>query len=57
LPLPSGETRGYLQDGDTVVLRGRCERPGQVHIGFGECRGMVLPARAPQTMRVGRWPC
>lgn len=46
LTLPNGETRGYLQDGDTVVLRGWCERPGQARIGFGECRGTVLPARS-----------
>ena len=45
LTLPGGETRGYLQDGDTVVLRGWCERAGHARIGFGECRGTVLPAR------------
>lgn len=50
LTLPNGETRGYLQDGDTVVLRGWCERPGQARIGFGECRGTVRPARAAQAM-------
>jgi len=41
--LPGGETRGFLQDGDEVVLRGRCERPGFTSIGFGECRGRVVP--------------
>lgn len=46
LTLPGGETRSFLHDGDTVVLRGWCERPGHVRIGFGECRGSVLPARA-----------
>lgn len=43
--LPGGEVRGFLADGDEVMLRGRCERDGAVGIGFGECRGEVLPAR------------
>jgi fumarylacetoacetase len=42
----TGETRTFLQDGDTVVLRGWCEKPGAARVGFGECRGQVLPARA-----------
>jgi len=46
LRLSNGETRGYLEDGDTVILRGRCQREGFRAIGFGECRGTVLPARA-----------
>jgi fumarylacetoacetase len=44
--LPTGETRAYLEDGDTIVLRGWCERAGHARIGFGECRGTVLPAAA-----------
>lgn len=44
LTLPSGEQRTFLADGDTVVLRGWCEAPGLTRIGFGECRGTVLPA-------------
>jgi fumarylacetoacetase len=43
--LPNGETRGFLLDGDTAVLKGWCQRPGAARIGFGECRGTVLPAR------------
>jgi fumarylacetoacetase len=46
LQLPDGETRTWLEDGDTVVLRGWCEKPGAARIGFGECAGTVLPARA-----------
>ena len=38
------EQRAFLQDGDAVILRGWCEAPGRVRIGFGECRGEVLPA-------------
>ena len=45
LTLPNGQTRTYLEDGDTVVLRGWCDKVGTARIGFGECRGLVLPAR------------
>ncbi|MDR3451513.1 MAG: fumarylacetoacetase, partial [Rhodoferax sp.] len=45
LTLPNGQTRTYLEDGDAVVLRGWCEKPGAARIGFGECTGTVLPAR------------
>jgi fumarylacetoacetase len=44
LALPTGETRRFLEDGDEVVLRARCERPGFAPIGFGECRGRVISA-------------
>jgi fumarylacetoacetase len=39
--LPNGETRTFLEDGDTVTLRAFCERPGARRIGFGECAGTV----------------
>lgn len=41
LELTTGEVRRFLQDGDEVVFRGFCERPGAKRIGFGECRGIV----------------
>jgi fumarylacetoacetase len=41
LDLPTGEKRGFLEDGDEVILRGHCEREGFARIGFGECRGVV----------------
>jgi fumarylacetoacetase len=44
LRLPHGETRTFLEDGDEVIMRGFCERDDARRIGFGECRGMVLPA-------------
>ena len=44
--LANGESRTFLEDGDTVVLRGWCARPGFARIGFGECRGTVRPAIA-----------
>jgi fumarylacetoacetase len=46
LTLSNGEQRSFLEDGDTVILKAYCERPGARRIGFGECRGTVLPARA-----------
>jgi len=42
----TGEHRTFLEDGDTVILRGWCEREGAARIGFGECRGTVWPAVA-----------
>lgn len=47
LTLPSGESRTFLEDGDEVVVRGYCVRDGQTRIGFGECRGRIVPAAAP----------
>ena len=46
IELSNGEMRTFLEDGDSVVLRGYCERTGAHRIGFGECRATVLPARA-----------
>jgi len=42
LTLSDGSQRGWLEDGDALVLRGWCEREGARRIGFGECRGVVL---------------
>ena len=39
----TGEQRAFLHDGDAVILGGWCERAGAARIGFGECRGTVLP--------------
>jgi fumarylacetoacetase len=47
LELADGSLRGFLEDGDLVTLRGRCERDGAVPIGLGEASGVVLPAPAP----------
>ena len=44
LVLPTGETRAFLADGDEVILRGFCTRPGNTRIGLGECRAAILPA-------------
>jgi len=44
IALPNGETRGFLHDGDEIILRGYAECPGARRIGLGECRGLVVPA-------------
>jgi fumarylacetoacetase len=38
------EQRAFLEDGDSVIFRGWCEKPGAARIGFGEAQGCVLPA-------------
>jgi fumarylacetoacetase len=43
LELPDGSTRTFLEDGDTVVLRAWAGGDGRPRIGFGECRGTILP--------------
>ena len=42
--LPDGEKRTFLEDGDTLILKGACERDGFARIGFGAVAGTVLPA-------------
>jgi fumarylacetoacetase len=42
--LPTGETRKFLEDGDEVIMRGRLGSDSGQTIGFGECRGVILPA-------------
>jgi len=42
--LRDGSQRKFLLDGDTVTMRGYCQNNG-LKIGFGECTGVVLPAR------------
>lgn len=44
LTLPDGDTRKFLEDGDEVTMTGSLEAAGRPSLGFGECRGTVLPA-------------
>jgi fumarylacetoacetase len=44
IALADGDSRTWLEDGDSVTLRGWCEKPGAARIGFGACLGTVLPA-------------
>jgi fumarylacetoacetase len=39
--LPTGETRTFIEDGDEILMRARCERAGFVGIGFGDCFGLI----------------
>lgn len=43
ITLSNGETRKFLQDGDTVVMKGYCQGNG-FRVGFGEVRARILPA-------------
>jgi fumarylacetoacetase len=42
--LASGESRRFLEDGDSVIMRAHCRRAGFASIGFGECAGTITPA-------------
>ena len=44
LTLANGQERCFIEDGDTIIMRGHCEREG-IRVGFGEVRGTILPAR------------
>ncbi len=46
LTLPDGRTRGFLEDGDTVVLRATAPATGGGRIALGEVRGTIRPARS-----------
>ena len=41
--LDTGETRTFIEDGDTLTLRGAAKGDGY-QIGFGDCTGTILPA-------------
>jgi len=43
LTLPTGESRSFIEDGDTLTLKGAAKGDGYT-IGFGDCTGTVLPA-------------
>lgn len=43
LKMNDGTERKFIDDHDTVILKGYCEKDG-VRIGFGECRSKLLPA-------------
>jgi fumarylacetoacetase len=43
IELASGITRTFLEDGDSLVMRGWCQGDGY-RVGFGEVEGTILPA-------------
>ncbi|MDE2332450.1 MAG: fumarylacetoacetase [Bradyrhizobium sp.] len=42
--LPGGAKRTFLEDGDSLIMRGWCQGDGY-RVGFGEVEGTILPAR------------
>ena len=43
IKLSEGLDRTFLEDGDTVTLRGVCGTEEDGLVGFGQCVGKVLP--------------
>lgn len=43
LHLADGSQRKFIEDGDTIIVRGHAEKSG-VRVGFGDCSGKILPA-------------
>ena len=44
IKMSDGTERKFINDGDTVILRGFCEND-KVRIGFGECKGRIRKAK------------
>ena len=44
ISLDNGETRTFLEDGDTIIMRGWCQKDGAKRIGFGEVASTVIAA-------------
>lgn len=44
IKLKDGSERKFVNDYDTIILRGHCEKEG-MRVGFGECVATVLPAK------------
>jgi fumarylacetoacetase len=42
IPLPGGESRTFLEDGDEIIFDAYAQAPGYARIGFGECRGRIV---------------
>ncbi len=46
LLLANGEQRVFIEDGDSIIMRGWTQAAGRPRIGFGEVEGRLLPARS-----------
>jgi fumarylacetoacetase len=46
IALSDGETRRFVEDGDTIIFRGYCEREGFARISLGECAATIVAAVA-----------
>ena len=47
LALPDGTSRGWLEDGDEVVIAATAAGPDGSRVGFGDARGQIMPAWPP----------
>lgn len=45
LQMQDGSQRKFIEDGDTVIMRGFCEKEG-IRVGFGEVEVKILPAKS-----------
>ncbi len=46
ITLPDGSIRTFLEDGDTIIIKGFAEKDGK-RVDFGEVKTTVLPAKPP----------
>jgi fumarylacetoacetase len=46
IPMPDASTRTFIEDYDSVIMKGFAEKDG-VKVGFGECRVTILPSASP----------
>ncbi|MBB3700647.1 fumarylacetoacetase [Flammeovirga yaeyamensis] len=44
ITLSDGSQRTFLEDNDTIIMKGWCEKDG-LRIGFGEATGKILPSK------------
>jgi fumarylacetoacetase len=42
--MPGGEERAFVNDGDSIIISGYAGSLEDGAVGFGECRGTILPA-------------
>ena len=48
LALPDGTSRGWLEDGDEIVITATAAGPDGTRVGFGDAHGQIMPAWPPQ---------
>ena len=51
VPIGNGnESRTFLRDGDTITMRGICEKADGIRVGFGECAGTIQAHNMAETI-------
>lgn len=48
LTLADGSSRGWLEDGDEIVIRATAAGPDGTRVGFGDAHGQIMPAWPPE---------